>query len=73
MERFLFWRHCHKEGGCKTHTFTYLNLVGDGFHNFIDGMVIAASFLVSFKLGAITTFAIAFFMRFPRSSVILQF
>ncbi|MFA5200154.1 MAG: ZIP family metal transporter [Candidatus Omnitrophota bacterium] len=58
MERFLFWRHCHKEGGCKTHTFTYLNLIGDGFHNFIDGMVIAASFLVSFKLGAITTFAI---------------
>ena len=58
MERFLHWRHCHEEGACKTHAFTYLTLVGDGFHNFIDGMVIAASFMVSFQLGAVTTLAI---------------
>ncbi len=58
MERFLHWRHCHEEGVCKTHAFTYLTLVGDGFHNFIDGMVIAASFVVSFQLGAVTTLAI---------------
>ncbi len=58
MERYLHWRHCHEEGTCKTHAFTYLNLVGDGFHNFIDGMVIAASFMVSLKLGLVTTLAI---------------
>jgi len=58
MERYLHWRHCHEEGECKTHAFTYLNLVGDGFHNFIDGMVIAASFIVSVKLGLVTTLAI---------------
>ncbi len=58
MERYLHWRHCHEEGSCKTHAFTYLNLVGDGFHNFIDGMVIAASFMVSLKLGLVTTLAI---------------
>ena len=58
MERYLHWRHCHEEGTCKTHTFTYMSLVGDGFHNFIDGMVIAASFMVSLKLGLVTTFAI---------------
>jgi len=58
MERYLHWRHCHEEGGCKIHAFTYLNLVGDGFHNFIDGMVIAASFIVSLKLGLVTTLAI---------------
>jgi len=58
MERYLHWRHCHEEGECKTHAFTYLNLVGDGFHNFIDGMVIAASFIVSIKLGLVTTLAI---------------
>jgi zinc and cadmium transporter len=58
MERYLHWRHCHEEGECKIHAFTYLNLVGDGFHNFIDGMVIAASFLVSLKLGLVTTLAI---------------
>ncbi len=58
MERFLHWRHCHEEGMCRTHAFTYLTLVGDGFHNFIDGMVIAASFVVSFQLGVVTTLAI---------------
>lgn len=59
MERYLHWRHCHADGGsCKIHAFTYLNLVGDGFHNFIDGMVIAASFIVSWKLGLVTTLAI---------------
>lgn len=58
MERYLHWRHCHEEGRCDVHAFTYLNLVGDGFHNFIDGMVIAASFLISFKLGVATTMAV---------------
>jgi len=58
MERYLHWRHCHEEGKCDVHAFTYLNLVGDGFHNFIDGMVIAASFLVSIKLGIATTLAV---------------
>ncbi len=58
MERYLHWRHCHEEGACKTHAFTYLNLIGDGFHNCIDGMVIAASFMVSLRLGLVTTLAI---------------
>jgi zinc and cadmium transporter len=58
MERFLHWRHCHEEGACKTHAFTYLTLVGDGFHNFVDGMVIAASFVASLQLGMVTTLAI---------------
>lgn len=58
LERYLHWRHCHEDGTCKIHAFTYLNLVGDGFHNFIDGLVIAASFLVSLKLGLVNTFAI---------------
>jgi zinc and cadmium transporter len=58
MERYLHWRHCHEGATCKIHAFTYLNLIGDGFHNFFDGMIIAASFIVSFKLGFITTLAI---------------
>lgn len=57
MEKYLHWRHCHN-GVCEIHAFTYLNLVGDGFHNFIDGMVIAASFIVSLKLGIVTTLAV---------------
>lgn len=57
LERFIFWRHCH-DGKCDVHTFSYLNLIGDGIHNFIDGMVIAAAFLTDFALGIVTTLAI---------------
>jgi zinc and cadmium transporter len=59
MERYFYWRHCH-DGVCDAHTFTYLNLVGDGLHNFIDGLIIAASFIVNIKLGVITTLAVIF-------------
>jgi len=59
MERYFYWRHCH-EGVCDVHAFTYLNLIGDGLHNFVDGMVIAASFMVSIKLGVVTTLAVIF-------------
>lgn len=58
LERILYWRHCH-EGKCDIHAFTYLNLFGDGVHNFIDGLVIAASFIVSFPLGITTSIAVA--------------
>lgn len=51
LEKFLFWRHCH-EGVCEIHPVRYLNLIGDGIHNFMDGSVIAAAFVVNFKLGA---------------------
>ena len=60
MERYFFWRHCHEEGQCKVHSFTYLNLIGDGFHNFLDGMIIAASFMVSIHVGIVTTLAVIF-------------
>jgi zinc and cadmium transporter len=59
VEKFLYWRHCH-EGKCPVHVFAYLNLVGDGIHNFIDGMIIAASFILSYDLGFATTLAVIF-------------
>ena len=58
MEKLLFWRHCHKEN-CPVHTFGYMNLFGDSIHNFIDGLVIASTFVVDYKLGIATTIAIA--------------
>ncbi len=59
MEKALCWRHCH-EVGCDVHMFTYLNLAGDAIHNFIDGLVIAAAFLVSAELGWVTALVVVF-------------
>ncbi len=58
IEKVLHWRHCHKKN-CDVHTFGYMNLFGDAVHNFIDGLVIASTFLIDIKLGIITSFAIA--------------
>jgi len=58
IEKVLHWRHCHKQN-CDVHTFGYMNLFGDAVHNFIDGLVIAATFLIDIKLGIVTSFAIA--------------
>ena len=58
IEKVLHWRHCHK-GKCDVHTFSYMNLVGDAIHNFIDGLILAASFVTSVELGLTTTIAIA--------------
>ena len=55
----LIWRHCHK-GKCEIHPFAYLNLIGDGVHNFIDGLVMAASFTSNIQLGIVTSLAVAF-------------
>jgi len=58
MEKLLLWRHCHKDN-CKIHSFGYMNLFGDAVHNFIDGLIIAAAFLVNPALGVAATLAIA--------------
>jgi len=59
IEKFFHWRHCHKEE-CEVHSFGPMNLIGDSVHNFIDGLIIAATFLVDVKLGVATAVAIAF-------------
>lgn len=57
LETYLKWRHCH-DVDCKEHAFVPLNLLGDSLHNFIDGLLIASSFLINFKLGIITTLGV---------------
>jgi zinc and cadmium transporter len=59
LERYFMWRHCHEEE-CVVHPVSYLNLVGDGIHNLIDGLIMGASFAVDIKFGVVTTIAIIF-------------
>ncbi len=58
LEKFLYWRHSHKKK-CPVHIFSYLNLIGDLLHNFVDGLVIAVTFIASIPLGISTAIAIA--------------
>lgn len=61
LEKFIHWHHCH-DIGCEEHneTFSYVIMFGDAAHNFIDGMIIAASFMVSIPIGIATTMAVIF-------------
>jgi zinc and cadmium transporter len=59
LEKFIHWRHCHiPTSKHHQHPFGIMNLVGDGFHNLIDGLIIGGSYLVSIPLGFTTTIAI---------------
>ncbi len=57
IEKIIHWRHCHKSH-CPIHVFAYMNLIGDGIHNFIDGLIMAAGFIVSPGLGIASTVVI---------------
>jgi len=60
LEQFISWHHHHDCVDCeKVAPFSYLVLISDGFHNFIDGFIIAASFIISFPVGLVTTLAVA--------------
>lgn len=61
IESLLHWHHCR--GKCEEEKigvkpYAYLNLIGDGIHNFIDGIVLGAAYLSSVNLGIITALAI---------------
>jgi zinc and cadmium transporter len=58
LEKLVLWRHCH-DAGCEVHGGAApLILIGDAFHNFVDGAVIAAAFLTSIPLGIAASFAV---------------
>ena len=71
LEKLLIWRHCHS-GSCEAHNDDHdhghnhghksagtLIIIGDGIHNFVDGVLIAAAFLTDVKLGIVTSLAVA--------------
>lgn len=60
LENFIKWHHHHAREHPKVMPFSYLILVSDAVHNFIDGLIVAASFVNSFSIGIITTLVVAF-------------
>jgi zinc and cadmium transporter len=61
LEKYIHWRHCHEPTSAShPHHLGKMNLIGDGLHNFIDGLIIAASYMVSIPLGVASTLAIVF-------------
>ncbi len=67
LERFLYWYHGHVHGyeskvdeKMTVKKFVYLNVIGDGIHNLIDGMIIAASFFITVSVGLAATVAVIF-------------
>ena len=65
LEKLLVWRHCHGSH-CENHSPVVnhdvkkgsILIIGDCFHNFIDGILIASAFIVDINLGLITALAI---------------
>src|SRR2546425_1038463 len=67
LEKLVLWRHCHVED-CEAHDQRadpgdhgrsgLMIIIGDSFHNFVDGVLIAAAFLQSTDLGVVTAAAI---------------
>lgn len=65
LEKFIRWHHSHVDieeeeahVGAHTHPVGHLILIGDAVHNFVDGAVIAASFLLGTEIGIATTIAV---------------
>ena len=59
LEKLVLWRHCHVHD-CEVHESSVVPvLVGDAFHNFVDGAVVAAAVMTSVPLGITTAFAVA--------------
>lgn len=68
LEKLVLWRHCHHDH-CEAHEpkveaehdhgrSGLMIMVGDTFHNFVDGVIIAAAFLTDIQLGIVTSIAI---------------
>lgn len=59
LEKLVLWRHCHTDE-CSVHDAgASLVLIGDAFHNFVDGAMIGTAVLTSLPLGVSTAIAVA--------------
>jgi len=66
LEKLVLWRHCH-EDHCETHAPEQdhhrrapgtMIILGDTIHNALDGVLIAAAFLIDVNLGIMTGLAV---------------
>ena len=67
LEKMVLWRHCHTDH-CEVHapdghshkqSTGAMVLIGDGLHNFLDGILIAGAFMTDIHLGVVTSLAVA--------------
>ncbi len=67
LEKFVLWRHCHDDP-CEMHSPSHaardaasarMILLGDSFHNVLDGVLVAAAIMTDVKLGIVTAVAVA--------------
>jgi zinc and cadmium transporter len=66
LEKLVLWRHCHDDPceahspghGARDHASANLILVGDTFHNLLDGVLVAAAFMTNPHLGIVTALAV---------------
>ncbi|MBU1703426.1 ZIP family metal transporter, partial [Patescibacteria group bacterium] len=58
LEKFIHWHHCHKPEHHHHKALVFTNIFGDGLHNFVDGLFIAASYMANTNLGIATTVAV---------------
>lgn len=59
VEKVIHWRHCHHPvSEDHPHPFAWMNVFGDAVHNFIDGLIIGAAYMVSVPVGIATTIAV---------------
>jgi zinc and cadmium transporter len=59
LEQFLAWHRSHTVDATAKQPVTYLILLADGLHNFVGGLAIGASFIVSTEVGIVTWMAAA--------------
>lgn len=66
LEKFVLWRHCHDDPceahspghDARDHASANLILIGDTFHNLLDGVLVAAAFMTNPHLGIVTALAV---------------
>lgn len=58
LEQFIHWHHCHKQTEDHNHPVSYLIIIADAVHNFVDGLAVGVAFLAGVPVGIATLIAV---------------